>query len=223
VGNKPKPFNNPFEKLRHQPVRAEAPRRPAPPPPAPPAPPRARERADDELWTDATSGVRPLERGADIVSPPPPRTVPEKIWHPDLEALDELRALVAGDAPFDIADSDEFIEGRASSVDAGTVRKLRRGDYAVQAHLDLHGLTRDEAKHAVEKFLRGSRNAGKRCVLLVHGRGLHSKDQIPVLKAALTTWLATARFGRYVLAFATAQPVDGGAGAIYVLLRRAGR
>jgi DNA-nicking Smr family endonuclease len=60
-------------------------------------------------------------------------------------------------------------------------------------------------------------------VLLVHGRGSHSKDQVPVLKEALRTWLATARFGRHVLAFATARPQDGGAGAVYVLLRRAGR
>ena len=63
----------------------------------------------------------------------------------------------------------------------------------------------------------------KRCVLLVHGRGTHSKDHLPVLKEALRTWLSTNRFGRHVLAFATAQPADGGAGAIYVLLRRAGR
>jgi DNA-nicking Smr family endonuclease len=75
----------------------------------------------------------------------------------------------------------------------------------------------------VDEFLRASRSAGKRCVLVVHGRGLHSKDQLPVLKDALRTWLATARFARHVLAFATARPVDGGGGAIYVLLRRAGR
>ncbi|HZY03963.1 MAG TPA: Smr/MutS family protein, partial [Anaeromyxobacteraceae bacterium] len=62
-----------------------------------------------------------------------------------------------------------------------------------------------------------------RCVLLVHGRGLHSEKQVPVLKEALRGWLATARFGRHVLAFATARPQDGGAGAVYVLLRRAGR
>jgi DNA-nicking Smr family endonuclease len=60
-------------------------------------------------------------------------------------------------------------------------------------------------------------------VLVVHGRGLHSKDQLPILKDSLRTWLSTARFGRHVLAFATARPVDGGAGALYVLLRRAGR
>ncbi|HYG69119.1 MAG TPA: Smr/MutS family protein [Anaeromyxobacteraceae bacterium] len=223
MAKKPEPFNNPFEKLKER-APPEPPRRAAPrPPPPPPAPPPPRERTDADLWADAISGVRPLEPGKGSVAPPPPRTVSEHVWHPDLEALDELRALVSGDAPFDIADSDEFIEGRVSSVDVGTVRKLRRGEYAVQGHLDLHGLTREEAKGAVEEFLRRSRNAGKRCVLLVHGRGLHSKDQIPVLKEALRSWLATARFGRHVLAFATAQPVDGGAGAVYVLLRRAGR
>ena len=84
-------------------------------------------------------------------------------------------------------------------------------------------MTRDGAKRTVELFLRGSRHAGKRCVLVVHGRGLHSMDQLPVLKDALKTWLSTARFARHVLAFATARPVDGGAGAIYVLLRRVGR
>ena len=137
--------------------------------------------------------------------------------------MDALRALVSGDAPFDLADSDEFIEGRVAGLDPALVRKLRRGDFAVQAHVDLHGLTRGEAKAEVERFLRASRAAGKRCVLVVHGRGMHSKDQIPVLKDALKTWLATNRFGRHVLAFATARPVDGGAGAIYVLLRRQGR
>jgi DNA-nicking Smr family endonuclease len=145
------------------------------------------------------------------------------VWHPDLEAIDALRALVSGDAPFDISDTDEFIEGRGPGVDLTLVRKLRRGEFAVQGHLDLHGMTRDEAKGAVDDFLRRARQGGKRCVLLVHGRGLHSRDQLPVLKDALRTWLSTARFGRHVLAFATALPVDGGGGAVYVLLRRAGR
>jgi DNA-nicking Smr family endonuclease len=167
--------------------------------------------------------VRPLDPGPGVVAPPPPRGAPEAFWHPDLDAVDELRALVSGDAPFDLADSDEFIEGKVTGLDHHLVRKLRRGDFAVQAHVDLHGLTRDEAKRAVEGFLRASRTAGKRCVLVVHGRGLHSKDQLPVLKDALRTWLSTARFARHVLAFATARPVDGGAGAIYVLLRRQGR
>ncbi|HEX9051111.1 MAG TPA: Smr/MutS family protein, partial [Anaeromyxobacter sp.] len=171
----------------------------------------------------ATAGARPVDRGADTVSPPAPRGAPEAFWHPDLDAIDELRALVSGEAPFDLSDGDEFIEGRAAGVSQDVVRKLRRGDFAVQGHVDLHGLTREEAKRNVEAFLRASRNGGKRCVLVVHGRGLHSKDQLPVLKDALRTWLQTARFSRHVLAFATARPADGGAGAVYVLLRRAGR
>lgn len=214
-----RPFNNPFEKLK-----ARLPERPAarpPPPPRPPAPPPA--LTEDELWRAATTGVRKVERGADTAPPPPPPVADGAYWHPDLEAIDALRALVSGDAPFDLSDTDEFIEGRVQGLDPGVVKKLRRGEFAVQGHIDLHGMTREEAKAAVDGFLRASRQAGKRCVLVVHGRGLHSRDQLPILKDALRTWLATARFARHVLAFATARPVDGGGGAIYVLLRRAGK
>lgn len=218
-----RPFNDVFSKLKgHPAARPEPPRRRNPPPPAP-APPPPREPTEAELWASATAGVRPVAPGATTVGRPPPRGAPETFWHPDLDAVDALRALVAGDAPFDLADSDEYIEGKVAGLDQGLVRKLRRGEFAVQGHVDLHGMTRDEAKRAVDAFLRSSRSAGKRCVLLVHGRGLHSKDQLPVLKDALRTWLSTARFGRHVLAFATARPADGGAGALYVLLRRAGR
>jgi DNA-nicking Smr family endonuclease len=217
-----KPFNDAFAKLKGM-ARAKPP--PAPrPPPAPAAPPSpAREPTEEELFAREMAGVRPLARGPATVGPPPPRGPPETFWDPELEAVDELRALVSGETPFDLADSDEFIEGRAAGIDPTLVRKLRKGEFAVQGHVDLHGLTREEAKRTVEDFLRGARNAGKRCVLVVHGRGLHSKDQLPVLKDALRTWLSTARFSRHVLAFATARPVDGGAGAVYVLLRRAGR
>jgi DNA-nicking Smr family endonuclease len=216
-----KPFNNPFEKLKGL-VRdpPAVPRAPTPPPAPPPAP---REPTEDELWGREMAGVRPLDPGPGTAAPPPPPGARERFWHPDLEAIDALRALVNGDGPFDIADSDEFIEGRAPGIDLGLVRKLRRGEFAVQGHVDLHGLTRDEAKGAVERFLRDARTAGKRCVLVVHGRGMHSKDQVPVLKEALRTWLSTNRFSRHVLAFATARPVDGGGGAVYVLLRRPGR
>lgn len=215
-----RPFNDPFAKLKGLAPREREGAR-APPPREPPPPPR--EASEEELWESATLGVRRIDPGPGKVAPRPPPSAPETFWHPDLEAIDELRALVSGDAPFDLADSDEFIEGRIAGLDHNVVRKLRRGEFAVQGHVDLHGLTRQEAKRAVEGFLRASRSAGKRCVLVVHGRGIHSKDQLPVLKEALRVWLSTARFARHVLAFATAQPVDGGAGAIYVLLRRAGR
>ena len=81
-------------------------------------------------------------------------------------------------------------------------------------------MTRDEAQVAVSGFIEKSRLDGKRCVLIIHGRGLNSKDQIPVLKERVRTWLARGRISRQVLAFASARPCDGGTGALYVLLRR---
>ena len=217
-----KPFHNPFGKLKELRKQAAAPV--VPPRQAAPAPPPPRpEPTDADLWAAAVAGARPVEERNKVVVQHPGRVQPPEFWHPDLDALKELEALVSGEAPFDISDSDEYIEGRVSGLDPAMVRKLRRGEFSVQAHLDLHGRSRTEAKADVDAFLRRSREQGKRCVLLVHGRGLHSKDQVPVLKEALRSWLATARFGRHVLAFATARPQDGGAGAVYVLLRRIGR
>ena len=219
---KRKPFHNPFGKLKELQPEPEA---------APPAPasepvvraPPAREPTDEDLWAQATAGTRPVAERDKLVSRPPPRPGPAEFWHPDLDALRELESLVSGEGPFDISNSDEFIEGSVSGLDPQVVRRLRRGEFSVQGHLDLHGMSRGEARSAVDTFLREARQKGKRCVLLVHGRGLHSRDQVPVLKDALKNWLATARFGRHVLAFATARPPDGGAGAVYVLLRRLGR
>jgi DNA-nicking Smr family endonuclease len=217
-----RPFHNPFEKLKDHPAGKPAPKV-TPPPPKPSAPPAPRARTEAELWAEATTGARRLDPGAGTAAPPAPRVAPGDAWHPDLEAIDALRALVSGDAPFDLSDSDEYVEGWVSGLDHRIVVKLRRGEFAVQGHLDLHGRTRDEAKREIDAFVRSSRLAGKRCVLVVHGRGLHSKDQVPVLKDAVRGWLATQRFSRHVLAFATARPADGGAGALYLLLRRPGK
>ena len=84
----------------------------------------------------------------------------------DAEVLARLSELVAGDAPFDLSDSDEFIEGHLPPLDPHLVQKLQAGEIAVQAHVDLHGLTREEAKGTLERFLLASRQAGKRCVRL---------------------------------------------------------
>ena len=129
-------------------------------------------------------------------------------------------AMVDGELPFDLADTDEFIEGCTRGLDPRVMKRLKRGEFSVQSHLDLHGLLKDAAKLELEKFISAARAAGKRCVLVVHGRGLHSKDQVPVLKEALKGWMHTARFSRHVLAFTTARPHDGGAGAVYVLLKK---
>ena len=217
--SKKKPFNNPFLA-----VKLPQPPRPAPPPAKAPEPPPSRRRDDlteEELWTVAVDGAKPLEDRSGRVKPRrQPLSVARPELDPDLEAYDELRALVTGEVPFDIADADEFIEGHARGLDPRVVKRLRRGEFAVQGHVDLHGLLKGEAKSELEGFLSRSRQQGKRCVLVVHGRGLHSKDQVPVLKDALKLWMLTARFSRHVLGFSTARPHDGGLGAIYVLLKR---
>jgi DNA-nicking Smr family endonuclease len=220
VARKVKPFNNPFGG-----VKLPAPEKPPPkaaPPPAEPPPvrPRPQPLSEDELWSLAVDGAQPLEDRSHRIRPGPQAIAGAPQLDPELEAYDELRALVEGEVPFDISDTDQFIEGHARGLDHHVLRKLKRGDFAVQAHLDLHGLLKDEAKPMLEAFFVKARQQQTRCVLVVHGRGLHSKDQVPVLKDALKRWMATARFARHVLAFATARPHDGGAGAVYVLLKK---
>jgi DNA-nicking Smr family endonuclease len=219
-----KPFHAPFERLAG--LKKELARPPAPPPPPPrPAspPPPPREPGEDELWAHATAGTRPVRGGGPGAAPLPSPPSRDRAPRPDLDGVDEQQALVRGEPRFDFAPGDALVEGWVTGLDAEVVRRLKRGDYAVERRLDLHGLTRDEARGAVDRFLRESRLGGTRCVLLVHGRGRHSETELPVIKEALHGWLASGRFGRQVLAFASARPADGGAGALYVLLRRAGR
>lgn len=191
------------------------------------APVRAEERApapapsDADLFLQALDHVVPLDgRRRQRVGAPPPAGHLRPPVDEDAEALAELSDLVAGKAEFDIADTDEYLEGAASGVAPQVVRKLRRGQFVVQAHLDLHGLTSDPARAAVDRFLLDAYRGGHRCVLIVHGRGRNSKDQIPVLKTRLKTWLAHGQWSRLVLAFTSARACDGGTGALYVLLRR---
>ena len=115
----------------------------------------------------------------------------------------------------DADDSDnDFV---ANGVDRREIRKLKKGDCIVRARLDLHGMTSAEALGIVPRFIENSRHAGHRCVCIIHGRGLHSKHNAPILKAVVRKYL---RAHRSVLAYADAPVTDGGPGAAYVLLRK---
>jgi DNA-nicking Smr family endonuclease len=235
MAKRPEPFNNPFRaaqdaleaQLKAQKKAAKAARAAdAAPKPAPV--PAAADRAPEPAALDAaelfTQHVGPVQRIHDVrgsVPPLRPEGAGPQVFAPEEEeAYEELVALVEGRTAFDIADSDEFIRGGVAGLDSRILRKLQRGEFAWRKHLDLHGMTKSDAKDAVEAFICAAREAQERCVLIVHGRGLNSKDKIPVLKEALRSWLARGRIGRGVLAFCSARPHDGGAGAMYVLLRR---
>jgi DNA-nicking Smr family endonuclease len=106
---------------------------------------------------------------------------------------------------------------RFAGIDRANAEKLKRGRRAIEARLDLHGLTQAEAHEALLRFIAGSHAAGRRCVLVITGRGRFSGG---VLKDAVPRWLNDAAMRRHLLAIAPAQPHHGGSGALYVLLRR---
>jgi len=207
------PFKDALKSLQKKPPEPAKKKAPPPPPKKKPA----AEEDDVSLFYAAMDGVQQITHRGEAPKPHP--RLPELIDE-NAEALAQLSELVTGQGEFDISDSTEFIEGASPGTDRNLLRALRRGDFSLQGQLDLHGMTQAEAKAAVERFLTDSRRAKKRCVLIVHGRGLHSQDQVPVLKEQLKVWLSQKRIGQMVLAFATARPQDGGAGAVYVLLRR---
>lgn len=221
-------FNAPFRSLAKLVGRLPSAGRPVvlaprPRPAAKPAPRlSAPSPADDRhLFEAAVRGVVPIpaeERGR--VAPARPAAASNAVMGDDDAALAELADLVAGGAAFDISDTEEHIEGMVVGLDPRTLRRLRAGELACQAHLDLHGMTVEEAKGAVRQFVFRSMAAGHRGVLLVHGRGRNSPGQRPILKDRLKDWLTQGELGRRVLAFSTARPYDGGSGAMYVLLRR---
>jgi len=195
----------------------------APPPPvaAKPAPPVAETLDDESLMRRALEGVRPLHHNGNARSripldPPTTHTIVDE----DAEVIARLSDLVSGQAPFDITESDEYLEGYRVGLDPRLVSQLRRGEFAVQAHFDMHGMVQGAAKEALKEFIIASVRKGLRTVLVVHGRGLRSPGGHSVLKHASAGWLSHGAIGGHVLAFTTARLEDGGAGATYVLLKR---
>ncbi len=122
-------------------------------------------------------------------------------------------------APFTVRESGERIEGLASGIDRAHLDRLKRGQIPVDSEIDLHGLTRREAGSVIRAELLDAFRMGERCVLIIHGRGAGSETG-PVLKEALLGWLCKPPLDRLVMAFSSAIPDHGGAGASYVLLRK---
>ena len=187
----------------------------------PPEPDREPDEA--RYFLEAMLDVKPLSGSRKTVTRTPNPNI--RPAHPvrddELETVTHLSDLVSGAAEMDITFSDEYIEGSVRGFSRKLMQKLKKGQFPVQDYVDLHGLTKQDAELKIRDFLLQSNRLGLRCVLVVHGRGLNSEDNIPVLKERLPAWLSRGPIKKIVLAFSTARPYDGGTGAIYILLRKA--
>jgi DNA-nicking Smr family endonuclease len=174
-----------------------------------------RSPPDDEEFRRAVAGVKPLEAPRRLprrTSLPAP--VPRQTRRDELAALAES---IQGPLSLDDAiDSGEELVFVREGISRQVLRKLRRGHWVVEDHLDLHGMNRIEAAHSVGEFMRRCVLRRMRCVRIVHGKGLGSHNHEPVLKGKLRNWLS---MREEVLVFCQAPSTQGGGGAVLVLLK----
>ncbi|AVQ84040.1 MULTISPECIES: Smr/MutS family protein [Variovorax] len=175
--------------------------------------------AEKDLFARAIGATEPLRRKAAVpLAPEPPAPIP--VQH----QLDEQRVLRESlSDEFDVTtllDVDDAMSFRRPGIGTDVTARLRKGDWSIQAQVDLHGLRSDEAREALGGFIRNAHKQGLRCVRVVHGKGLGSPGRQPVLKTKTQRWLIQKN---EVIAFVQAKPAEGGAGALVVLLAPARR
>jgi len=169
---------------------------------------------DRALFREAVQGTRPLNQDKVEEYRPPrsPRPAPREEQRPT-----SFSDMLSDEMDLEPVEAAEELLFQRPGLQSTVVRKLRRGQFTNEAELDLHGLRIEDARSAVAGFLDNAGRRGLRCVRIVHGKGYGSAQATPVLKNKLNSWL---RQRPEVLAFCSARPVDGGTGAVYVLLKR---
>lgn len=199
----------------------EAPaKKPAPPPPKP-----VRVTAEEEqlAFHRLMSGVTKLDQKARVptVAPVERSLVPKTEAGARAEEVDaSLRLADIARPKFEVQDDGKHAEGRVQSISSDVMRRLRRGQLAIDGRLDLHGLRAEEAKMALAEFLRKMRAQGEKCVLVIHGKGRHSAAGEGVLRGEMSAWLSQGPASASVDAFASQPDADGESGSMLVLLRR---
>ena len=174
--------------------------------------------SEEELFHQAMSGVNPLAKKYAAGKKVAAKRVEKFNPTTEDETVSQLARLINHGEGFIVSDTAEYIEGTGYNSHRGFARRLHRGDFSIQAHIDLHGMNVEQAQEAFELFLTNAINAGKRAVLIIHGRGLSSPKE-PVLKNKVREWLNQSYWLKRIIAYTSAQSYDGGAGATYVLLR----
>jgi DNA-nicking Smr family endonuclease len=172
----------------------------------------------EEIFMAAMQGVQRMDGVSGRKVPPAVAPAPAQPLEED--TANGLDRFMRGDIEFELEYTDEFMYGYVRGLDIKIFQRLKAGSLSVAAHLDLHGMTSDQARDSLLFFIRESYLQGHRCVLLVTGRGRNSPGGRPILRTEAESWLTKEPLRRAVLAFCTAQPKHGGAGALYVLLRK---
>jgi DNA-nicking Smr family endonuclease len=144
----------------------------------------------------------------------------ERAREEEREARRAFMALTQAPTSFEVEDDGQGVYGRRVDAVPTIARRLRRGEYHIDSRLDLHGMRVEEARTATEDHLARARARGDGTVLIIHGRGLHSPGGQGLLRGEVAAWLSQGRAAAHVDAFASAQPDDGGFGAVVVALRR---
>jgi len=173
-----------------------------------------RSPPDDDDFRKALAGVQPLaEPRRKPLARPRPAPLPRQTRRDERAALAE--SLCAPFSVDDALDSGAELVYSRDGLPRDVLRKLRRGHWVIEDQLDLHGMNRVQAAEAVSEFLRRCLQRRMRCIRIVHGKGLGSRNREPVLKAKLRGWLLREE----VLAYCQAPAAEGGSGAVLVLLK----
>lgn len=159
---------------------------------------RAVTAEEAKLWRTAMRNVTPYR-----AAPPPEELVPEPLAAPIVKAAPVIIP-PAAPAP------------RPNGIDRQTFKQLAKGERTVEAVIDLHGMTLQAAHAALRRFVELQAGIGKRCLLVITGKGAPNRPS--KLREEVPLWLET--WSPPVLAVTSAQPKHGGAGALYVLLQR---
>ncbi len=185
---------------------------------------RSADENDERLFRQAMKGVTPIDRDETDMEPAgfeeKSKEAQDLKQALDLKkGVEELAAVIQGKKPIPVEKIPEYMDGPQFNMDKGLVRRLRRGQFAIQAYCELHGLRADEALQVMDGFMADAIMSNKRAVAFIHGRGKSSPGK-PVLKKLVKDFLNRGRFRRYVLAYSSAPSWDGGPGVTYVLIRK---
>lgn len=168
----------------------------------------------ESLFLQAVKNARPLNIDVPFTEKTYPKPVAKQFIRDEKQALKD--SLSDDFYPAHELESGEELIYLRAGQSPDVLSKLRRGFWVVQAQIDLHGLVSDEARLYVADFLNSCKKRNIRCVRIVHGKGLGSRNREPVLKHKLRSWLMQRD---EVIAYAQAKPEDGGSGAVIVLLK----